>query len=263
MTSQCVKVKIFSGECDTSINHNMTEHYKYIEEEAKLSHSYVCNVTNFPTINEPNVRIEDKIGGHCPGMKDNVVTGIVFDCRVGDLRVKKMKFLPFGLETHFPNLEMISIINCGLVKINSIDLRPFARLKKLILDGNHLNVIDGDIFKFNRQLTYISLISNDIYEVNPAIFDDLKLEKIEMSGNVCVRRQMGSVDESINEIKRNCPVGGHSPTYYKFWMIFLTIMATTLAYLIVITAYVLILRVKYQKKVRVEFFSELLENADD
>lgn len=241
----------------------MTEHYRYIEEEANLSHSYICNVTNFPIITQPNIRIEDKIGSHCPGMQDNVVTGIVFDCRIGDLRMRKMQYLPFGLESHFPNLEMISIINCGLLKINSIDLRAFGKLQKLILDGNNLEVIDGDIFKFNKRLSHLSLISNDIYEVNPEIFSDLQLKKIEMSGNVCIRRQMGSVEETISEIKRNCPVGGHSPGYYTFWMIFFTIMATTLVYLLVFSVYVVVLRVKYQKKLKIEFFSELLENSDD
>lgn len=241
----------------------MTEHFKYIEEEAKLSHSYVCNVTNFPSITHANFRVEEKIGGHCRGMESSVVTGIVFDCRVGDLRARKMEFIPFNLESLFPGLEMISIINCGLVQINPIDLRAFTNLKKLILDGNRLEVIDGEIFKFNRQLTHISLIGNDIYEVAPAIFDDLKLERFEMSGNVCTRRQFGSVNETIKEVKRNCAPGGHSVGYFKFWMIFWTIMATTVAYLMIIVAYVMVLRVKYQKKVRVEFFSELLENSDD
>lgn len=260
--TQFIKI-LFSGECDTAVNHNMTEHFKYLEEEAKLSHSYVCNVTNFPSVTQPSFRVEDKIGGHCQGMQDSVVTGIAFDCRVGDLRARKMEFMPFGLESLFPSLEMISIINCGLVQINEINLRPFPKLKKLILDGNRLEVIDGDIFRFNRELTHVSLVANDIYEVSPAIFDDLKFERFEMSGNVCTRRQFGSVDEAIKEIKRNCPAGSHSPGFYKFWMIFLTILATTAAYLMIIGAYVMVLRVKYQKKVRVEFFSELLENSDD
>lgn len=193
-------------------------------------------------------------------MQDNKVTGILFDCRVGDMKSRKMEFFPYGLESLFPNLEMIKISHCGLREIKSEDLKPFLNLKRIFIEGNLIEKIDENLFKFNREISQISFTSNEIFEVDGKVFDGLKLEKVDFTGNFCVRKEFGSVEETIEEVKKNCKVGGLSEGTKKFLTIFSTILITTSVYGLMIGIYLAVLRFKYQKKVKIEIFSELLEN---
>lgn len=245
------------GECDTASSHNNSEIYKYYTRESELSNTYVCIVTNFPSIYDANVRVEDKIGSYCDGMLDLHVKGIVFDCSIGDMKSKVMQFMPFGLENHFGEIEMLRISNCGLRKIEQSDLKPFGNLKMLQLDGNALEIIPGDLFKYNRALNMISFISNDIYSVHSNTFDGLELSALAFVGNVCVRRNFKNVDETLKQLKTNCPEGGRSPMYKTLSTIFWSIFSITLIYGIIIAVYILVMRVKYQKHVKIEFFHEL------
>jgi len=250
------------GACDTAESHNTIEQYKYISKQEELSKSYVCIVTNFPTIREPNVRVQETVGAYCTGMLNLDVKGIVFDCRKGDMRKNLMEFMPLGLESFFPHLEFIRITSCGLKSLELDDLKPFENLKRLQIDGNFIEKINSDLFKFNPKLTDLNLASNDISLIDPQIFNGLKLENLDLTGNVCVRKQQKSINETIQKIKENCSVDGHPATFCTAWMIFWTAVVTTAVYLIMIGAYVGVMRFKYQKRIKVEFFNELLDNCE-
>jgi hypothetical protein len=142
------------------------------------------------------------------------------------------------------------------------DLKPFGELKKLIVDGNELEVLKGDLFKFNPSVNELNFASNDIYSIDFNVFDNLKLKSVDFSGNVCMRRQMKSINETLREIKEKCPVGGYSPTFYLIGTIVWTVLLTTFMYLFVIGAVVLVMRLKYHKKVKIEFFNELLSDVE-
>lgn len=262
MTSLSYQEDGVFGDCDTAEVHNITDQYKYILKQQELSKSYVCIVTNFPSIQEPDIHIQETVGIYCTGMLNLDVKGIVFDCRNGIMKRNSMKFIPIGLGSFFPHLEFIRISHCGLTRVDVTDLKPFENLKRLQVDGNALQKTDFDLFQYNLKLTDLNLASNDISLVEIDAFKGLKLKSLDVSGNVCIRKQLKSINETMQQIKDNCSSERHSATYNKVFEVFWTILITTTVYMTIIGAYVGVMRFKYQKKIRIEFFNELMDNCE-
>lgn len=259
MTAMSYQESGILGVCDTADSHNTSDNLKYDSTIQFLSNTYICFVTNFPTIRSQNVRVQDTIGAYCPNMLHLDVKGIVFDCRFGDLQARSMDFMPFGLENFFPHLQFIKITHCGLTRITQSDLKPFEKLQKLELDGNLIETIDSDTFKFNLQLTVLNLASNEINRIDSDALSSLKLDYVDVTGNLCVRRQYANINETLRNVNEKCSNGGHSAGYYTFITVVWSIIGISLAYVTIIGGYVGLMRFKYQKKVKIEFFNELID----
>lgn len=75
---------------------------------------------------------------------------------------QEVNFMPHGIEKFLPNLEMINITASSLQQISQADLKPFSKLKVLLLTRNEIEVIPDDLFAFNTWLNQISFEYNPI-----------------------------------------------------------------------------------------------------
>jgi len=132
--------------------------------------------------------------------RENVSTFVVVE--------KVVPYFPQGIDKYFPNLKALQITSSGLKKISSTDLQSFVHLEFLNLDYNDIEILEANLFKFNKNLSTISLNSNKIMEVDPTAFDGLvRIEKLEVILNIC--HSANAVNKAqvmliINNLKTKC-----------------------------------------------------------
>ena len=73
-----------------------------------------------------------------------------------------VNFIPKGINLLFPNLKVLDIWKCGLLKISKTDLDGFEQLQVLSLGYNQLHSIPNDLFDDMKNLKAIFLIGNPI-----------------------------------------------------------------------------------------------------
>jgi hypothetical protein len=135
----------------------------------------------------------------------------------------EVEFLPENLSEKFPNLIVISIMNCSVEtisrshfkglhelivlylshnKIETIDKNAFKdnqKLVKLTLKDNKLKFIPDDLFKSLTNLEYLYLTHNQIRYIEPLAFENLlNLKNISFSQN-----QLESVDRNLLKNNKN------------------------------------------------------------
>ncbi len=126
-------------------------------------------------------------------------------------RNTSLQYFPKGLDQYFnaEKIEFIAIWASGLKEIHENDLSPFINVKAISFWNNELEVIERDLFKFNRQVEQIFLGRNKIRTVDGNVFDSLiKLRTLFMDLNVCIARQTRNdrraVLKIIEEVKEKC-----------------------------------------------------------
>lgn len=120
-----------------------------------------------------------------------------------------INYFPSGLEKFFTKLLKIEFQSVEMKEIHASDLKPFAELEILYLDGNHFEYLEKGLFKFNQKLRAFSVTSNSISYIDPNIFDHLSdLSCLWLDGNVCklpyVDNNPIKVREIIKNAKENC-----------------------------------------------------------
>lgn len=116
--------------------------------------SYSCFV-NSASITKPKTIITSINGAHLEGKTHNEVYGLEFH----DTNVQ---YFPGGLHKIFPNLNFLSINNCGLKLICRDDLIGLEKLSKLRLDNNKIQSLPEDLFDGMKNLRAISFSNNEI-----------------------------------------------------------------------------------------------------
>lgn len=87
----------------------------------------------------------------------------------------KLKFMPVGVTRKFPKLKGISIIYCGLVQLERMDLHQFgANLEAIDFRWNNLQSLSADLFEFNQNLKYVKLSENPLKRIPSEFFSNLK-----------------------------------------------------------------------------------------
>lgn len=99
-----------------------------------------------------------------------------------------------------------------LQTIDSSDLLPFKNLQSIELQNNEIRSLDGDLFRSNPEVQYVSIFNNPLQHVGPNIFDSLRgLIEVDLSDCRCINETV-SQPEQLDELKYslslNCP-----PTY--------------------------------------------------
>lgn len=96
-----------------------------------------------------------------------------------------MKRLPGSLSKILPNLEILSVVGCGLEEISREDLSGFKSLKALIVKNNELTFLPENLFDLNREIEEISFKGNMLIHVGRDILKPLtNLKLADFRGNL-------------------------------------------------------------------------------
>jgi Leucine-rich repeat (LRR) protein len=148
------------------------------------------------------------------------------------------EFLPKEIEKIFPNLEKITISRTGLKVLSSDDLKPFSKLKSLVVTESDLEELHPNLFEFNKGIEEVDLKGNKLKHLG---VDFLKfasnLKSIDLSDNFCVN---GSAKSPI-ELKRlkiriseNCPPSHAQVNEAKFSFIFLLMLFAAIIFVLIV-----------------------------
>ncbi|KAG4070983.1 hypothetical protein HA402_001420 [Bradysia odoriphaga] len=101
---------------------------------------------------------------------------------------QSIKFFPFQLSQHLPNLERIQILQSNLTTLHLTDFDGFPKLSEIVINNNNLSSISDGTFDTVPQLELLDLSTNGITTLPKHIFAKLtRLHTLILSHNQIVR----------------------------------------------------------------------------
>lgn len=165
---------------------------------------YTCQLKEL-VIDSDNVKVTSVSGRHRAEHSNADVEVLWAD-------QQQIKRLPRKLQKFFPNVKALVITNSMLEAIESSDLAPFKKLQSIELQNNEIRSLDGDLFRSNPDVQFISIFSNPLQHVGPNIFDSLReLTEVDLSNCRCINEtvsHLAELDQLKYSMSLNCP-----PTY--------------------------------------------------
>ncbi|KAG5666497.1 hypothetical protein PVAND_014521 [Polypedilum vanderplanki] len=158
---------------------------------------YKCIVTGIKRIAE-NGRVLGVFGHHVPGKTNKDVQAItIFN--------QQLKHFPRYICSFFPNLRSISVIGCEIEALSPFDFIGFEDVEKLLLNGNKITKLPGDVFQYAKNLESVSFFNNRIEHIDEMTFEDLKKLKylnLKMNATIdlCVN-EFAHVRMSMDQLK--------------------------------------------------------------
>jgi Leucine rich repeat len=121
-----------------------------------------------------------------------------------------MYYLPRGLEKFKPDLMILFVLYSHMREIHQADLKVFPALESLSLNGNKIQVLEADLFKFNTKLRIFSIFHNHIRHVDPSIFSHLQsMVFIRFEFNPCtygMPLDATTSEEVMQKVSARCPM---------------------------------------------------------
>jgi Leucine rich repeat len=117
---------------------------------------------------------------------------------------------PRGIQSIFPVVKELTIIQCKIEKISREDFAGFCKLKKLNLEGNRIEELQGDVFNDLRGLKELNLSRNSLKLIDVNLFDTLpylksmSLANISSMNNTWIQFDSTRREEMIREIYKHC-----------------------------------------------------------
>lgn len=146
------------------------------DEESTFYNFNVTRVVNWKAADEV-LRI---VGEHLEENFNENVESVTFS----SLRMNRF---PRGIGGFFPNLKVLTIINCGIKRITKNDLMGLGNLQELVMDGNEITTLPSGLFDEIPAIDTISLSDNKIKVelIDAYILDSLhNLNFINFNGNI-------------------------------------------------------------------------------
>lgn len=166
---------------------------------SKFGGAYSC----IPTVTlTGSTSLESVSGVHQTGSTNDKV-GCIW------IERQNLPFFPQGIVNFFKNLRALYFFETILQSISAEDLQPFPQLELLGLYMVNLTSLDGDLFKFNPLLKYISLGNNKIQHIGHDLVTNLNnLEDLSLFGNICINqsaKNRTAVAELAPQLSVLCP----------------------------------------------------------
>lgn len=141
---------------------------------------YECRVVAVQNL--INTRFTGTFGTHLPGKENNNVNFL----RLSDLNVQAR--IPFGIGEVFPNLRVLHWARSNLQSLSLKDLPMNLQFLQILeVPGNNLITLDGNLFRFTRQLKAIDFSSNKLRIINHDLVAALyQLELANFESNECI-----------------------------------------------------------------------------
>lgn len=100
-------------------------------------------------------------------------------------------------------------------EIRQKDLKPYPHLVNLRLEGNRIQIITADLFKFNRELKVVSLKNNHLMKISPSALEGLvNANDLWLSGNLCSlydAKNRATIPFLIKKVRETCSVDDENP----------------------------------------------------
>lgn len=90
------------------------------------------------------------------------------------LRTKNFSRIPKGINSVFPNAEILILNDCKVSQIERDDLKGLENLKDFIVEHSPVTHLNWDLFKDLKELEVIMFHKTKISTIEPRIFDGLK-----------------------------------------------------------------------------------------
>lgn len=151
--------------------------------ETTYSYSYGCFAARL-YVSAPNKVIANVTGKHS---QRNSIALENSDVKYLKIDESIILYLPTGLESYFPKLQTFRMEHAKLREIHQKDLRGFEELERLYLEGNDIQVLEKELFKFNPSLRSIILKHNHLKHIDEKVFEELvQLEFLSLAANPCM-----------------------------------------------------------------------------
>lgn len=165
-----------------------------------IGNSYTCIVRDM-NITQSKQSVTKVVGVHLSRMKDDRVRAL-------DITRQTCFSLPLKLTTFFTNVELLQVHNSKLKTISQADLKPFTKLRVLLMHSNDLTSLEANLFNFNP-LVKIDFRFQKLKLVDYNLLENLKqlsLADFSSSGCLDYDSRDGKVDIAIlkKEIRVNC-----------------------------------------------------------
>lgn len=143
------------------------------------------------------------------GSSDDVVATVMGNHQSGHSHIdvkglqvsgQRLENFPKQIERFFANLRAIYFSKTEIFKISSDDLQPFPLLVNLVMNGNQLVTLDGNLFEHTPNLQRIDFDDNKILHVGVGILNHLNsLQTVWFDRNVCISQHAISMSGSERE----------------------------------------------------------------
>lgn len=160
---------------------------------SKVGSKYTCSVRS---VQNPEIQeVTEIVGNHLKGRSDLNVEAFTSSGK------NNFPNFPRNLEKFFPNLLVIQIWSGKLTSITAADLSPWPNLAFLSLSFNKIETLEGDLFRNNQKLTYISFLGNSIINVGLDLLSNLnELKEVYFSSTRCLNAN-AATPEAIENLK--------------------------------------------------------------
>jgi hypothetical protein len=176
----------------------LTLHCKF--EDYIYDGNYKCEVENL-RITTRNEIVSEVSGTHLARRTNSDVIILA----IGD---QTAHYLPKNLGQLFPNLLYLSINKSGLKEITKNELKDLPKLRNIVVIGNDIENLAGDLFEFNSQLAHIRFPTNKIKTIGKDIFKSLSnLESVNLIRNECINQQASNlpeIDKMMKDSESEC-----------------------------------------------------------
>lgn len=108
------------------------------------------------------------------------------DVKIFTVRKQICSFVPMRIENFFPFLQELEIDSSGLRKVSRDNFANLPQLKTIILPGNNLEHLPGDLFSKNPRIMHIDVSKNRIKSIGHELFENLyQLDFLNFNDNIC------------------------------------------------------------------------------
>lgn len=166
---------------------------------------YQCDIKSYISVQTPQESLIYSINGnHLLYHGNNDVKGFVIQKLV-------VQFFPTQLDKFFKNLELIHISHCNLKEVHQTHVKPFPKLRAIVLHDNDIEVIENGLFDYNLNLEIVWLNKNKLIHIGMNVFDDLnKLTYLNLEDCNCIsmhaKNNTIEVKQIIKISKEKCQV---------------------------------------------------------
>ncbi|CRK91142.1 CLUMA_CG004828, isoform A [Clunio marinus] len=144
---------------------------------------------------------------HLPGFDNNDVESIF----IQDFSQNLQQF-PSNIDHFFPNLFDIVLVDSGLPTITAEDLKPFPALTRLVLNGNRILHVDGNLLQHTPNIRVVEFSNNQIETVGLGLFEGLRGftepgSLVSFFRNTCIDEFAGGPEQIavlIQNLERDC-----------------------------------------------------------
>jgi Leucine rich repeat len=166
----------------------------------RINSLYTCTA-RVVFVGDPRYVTEVSIN-HMAGRNHSNVVGLLIENQ-------PMGFIPGNISNFFPNLEAMSINNCGLQELTSEAINGLSNLRQLHLNPNQITEIGNNLFEGNPRLRFITFSRNPIRHIAHNVFDHLtELETLDMLTATCINANNGNRNAVLTFLFRlsvSCP----------------------------------------------------------